>query len=167
MKGTDDFLRIIHNLPDRYHGMIVGVGQDEHILKQQALHWGIEDRVTFTGAVHEPCRAYHAMDAFVFTSHFEHFGLVILEAAACGLPIYTLNVKGGVNEVLQNIKVYKIHTRSPVTLANLIIATEDDKRKSTDNHENRKLINRLYNWKTSVEKLLYEYQHLFKINSII
>lgn len=167
IKSTDRFLEVISHLPDSYHGMIVGEGEDEQLLKQQAQDLGLEDRVTFTGLVSDTCQAYHAMDAFVFTSHFEQFGLVILEAAACGLPVYTLKARGGVNEVLQNVKAYQIHDRSPKALADLIVRTEYDRKKPVENNESRELARRMYSWRASAEKLACEYQQLLGNNSVI
>jgi glycosyltransferase involved in cell wall biosynthesis len=55
-----------------------------------------------TGVVHHPpCSAmdlrthYQSADVFVFPSFFEGFGLVILEAMACGLPVVTTEATAG------------------------------------------------------------------------
>ncbi|MCC6212794.1 MAG: glycosyltransferase family 4 protein [Burkholderiales bacterium] len=53
--------------------------------------------VTLTGAVSlERLREYYqSADVFVFPSFFEGFGLVILEAMACGLPVITTDATAG------------------------------------------------------------------------
>ena len=43
--------------------------------------------VKFTGFVDRPFAAFNAIDIFVFLSYEENQGMVILEAAAAGLPI--------------------------------------------------------------------------------
>jgi len=51
---------------------------------------------TFLGALHgeELASAYRASDCFVFPSRTDTFGLVIIEALACGLPVAALPVTG-------------------------------------------------------------------------
>jgi starch synthase len=63
----------------------------EHKLKD------LPEGVTFAGPVSAPdLRArYQAADVFVFPSFFEGFGLVILEAMACGLPVITTEATAG------------------------------------------------------------------------
>jgi glycosyltransferase involved in cell wall biosynthesis len=63
------------------HGLI-----GSHVQKQvQAL--GLADRVLIAGARDDvPRLMVGAMDAFVFPSHYEGLGLVLLEAQAAGLP---------------------------------------------------------------------------------
>jgi glycosyltransferase involved in cell wall biosynthesis len=53
-------------------------------------------RVTFTGPLSGDTliRLYQMSDCFVFSSHIESFGLVVLEALACGLPVAALPVTG-------------------------------------------------------------------------
>ena len=59
--------------------------------------------VTFTGPRHGEAlaRAYSAADVFVFPSRTDTFGLVILEALACGTPVAAFPVTGP-KDVLSN-----------------------------------------------------------------
>lgn len=70
------------------HLDIVGDGTLRGELTQHAAHLGIADRVTFHGAVaHDQLPALvRRADLHVLTSFHEGFGLVVTEAAACGVP---------------------------------------------------------------------------------
>lgn len=91
--------------------------------------------VTFTGFVDDIIGAYSASDIFFLPSKQETFGLVILEAAACKLPIilqnnkcyeslfkrYTLITSDFVkviNSVKQNKKLYKKYASLSIKMAN-------------------------------------------------
>jgi glycosyltransferase involved in cell wall biosynthesis len=52
--------------------------------------------VVFTGAMagEELASAYRSADCFVFPSHTDTFGLVIIEALACGVPVAAYPVAG-------------------------------------------------------------------------
>jgi glycosyltransferase involved in cell wall biosynthesis len=67
----------------------VGGGDDRARLEQLADRHGVLPRVLFTGEVpgHEKIDHYHLADAFAMPSTGEGFGIVFLEAAACGLPV--------------------------------------------------------------------------------
>ncbi len=68
---------------------IVGDGPDREALTHLAGELGLGERVCFTGFVpHEQLPAlYQAADLFATGSTIETQGLVVLEAAACGLPV--------------------------------------------------------------------------------
>lgn len=102
MKGTDDFLRVFALLPQNFWAIVVGDGSDAQTLKQLATTLNISDRVIFTGILDQPIVAYHAMDVFCLTSHWEPFGLVVAEAMACHVPVVGFACPGGVNELLNH-----------------------------------------------------------------
>jgi rhamnosyl/mannosyltransferase len=71
--------------------MIIGIGSLENELKTLAQVLGVEDRVIWLGSVSqaELIGAYHATTALWFPSNLrsEGFGLVQVEAMACGCPV--------------------------------------------------------------------------------
>lgn len=50
---------------------------------------GVEGRVIFREPVPEVWRYYHALDVYVHPAKWEEFGMSVLEALACGLPVIT------------------------------------------------------------------------------
>lgn len=68
---------------------IVGDGKERKALEAQAEDLGIADKVRFTGRVsREECASLmREHQAFVLGSRVETFGVVFVEAMACGLPI--------------------------------------------------------------------------------
>jgi glycosyltransferase involved in cell wall biosynthesis len=55
----------------------------------------LSKRVTFTGHIHEDMEViYNLADVLLFPSLYEAFGLVPLEAMACGLPVISSRVSG-------------------------------------------------------------------------
>lgn len=121
MKGTDDFLRMIALLPTNYVALVVGSGPDADELKQLAKTLKISERVVFTGILEKTAIAYHAMDVFCLTSHWEPFGLVVAEAMACGLPIVGLSCTGGVNELLTKETGFLIPNRDLEKMAQAVV----------------------------------------------
>jgi glycosyltransferase involved in cell wall biosynthesis len=83
------------------HLLVVGDGPDAAAIRQRAVELGVADRVHLPGQVTE-AEKYAALgiaDAFVSTSQHEGFGLVFLEAMACGLPIVCYD-RGGQTDFL-------------------------------------------------------------------
>lgn len=91
-KGFDEVIlampRLLVQFPNlRY--LIVGEGADRARLTALAKHLGISDHVIFTGKIPESEKVahYNLADAYVMPSTGEGFGIVLIEAAACGLPV--------------------------------------------------------------------------------
>jgi glycosyltransferase involved in cell wall biosynthesis len=83
------------------HLLVVGDGPDAGAIVQRAAACGVQDRIHMLGQVSE-AEKYAALtvaDAFVSTSQHEGFGLVFLEAMACGLPIVCYD-RGGQTDFL-------------------------------------------------------------------
>jgi glycosyltransferase involved in cell wall biosynthesis len=98
-KGADVLLRALSVVPD-LRLIIVGEGPLRSALEALAGSLGIADRVVFAGALADRVLAahYRAADMFVLPSvtSNEAFGLVQLEAHACGLPVISTNLPTGV-----------------------------------------------------------------------
>lgn len=83
--------------------LVTGEGPAESHLRRLAARLGILDQVIFTGYLDRKgslLDCYAAADVFVFASHTETQGLVLLEAMALGLPVVAHAVMGA-REVLR------------------------------------------------------------------
>lgn len=91
-KGHDEVLEVLPDLvidiPDIVY-LICGDGDDRSRLEAKAERLGVDDRVVFAGYVPEEEKAdhYRLADAFVMPGRGEGFGIVYLEALACGVPV--------------------------------------------------------------------------------
>ena len=83
------------------HYVIVGTGDELQHLSSAVQALGLESNVTFAGFVptSELADHYRLCDAFVMPSTKEGFGIVFLEAAACGKPVIAGNSDGSVDAV--------------------------------------------------------------------
>jgi len=91
-KGFDETMEAVAALagdhPDLAY-LICGDGDDRPRLEQKAHDLGIAERVVFAGYIPEDEKAdhYRLADAFVMPGRGEGFGIVYLEALACGVPV--------------------------------------------------------------------------------
>jgi len=80
--------------------MIVGTGPEEYDIKNQAKMFKVSNRVHLIGNVSDDDLPayYYAADVFCLPSHLrsEAYGLVQLEAMACGLPVVSCRIRTGV-----------------------------------------------------------------------
>lgn len=78
---------------------LVGAGPRRAELDTVVSRLGIEDAVTFTGAVDDVWPHFAAADVFVLPSSFEPLGIVVMEAMAASLPVIATRV-GGIPELV-------------------------------------------------------------------
>ncbi len=67
--------------------VILGEGEDRLKLDELIQQLGLRDRVRLPGVMHEPYAAMKQADLFVLSSRHEGFGIVLVEAMACGVPV--------------------------------------------------------------------------------
>jgi D-inositol-3-phosphate glycosyltransferase len=99
LKGIDRLVEAVSLIGIRDCRLIV-IGGDEYSraalerLKQLAVKLNIADRVDFIGAVPQPelPRYYSAADVVAVPSYSETFGMVALEAVACGTPVVSTDI---------------------------------------------------------------------------
>jgi D-inositol-3-phosphate glycosyltransferase len=125
LKGIDILINAAAQLGDEsdFHVLIVGGDrrsrrQVSH-LQELASDLGIGERVCFLGAVdHEQLPLYYnAADICVVPSFYESFGLVALEAMACGTPVVASRVGGLTGTVRDGETGYLISWRCPEPFA--------------------------------------------------
>ena len=97
-KGVDYLIEAFALIPDqKVLLMIVGDGDLRQQFEQLAALSGVADRVIFTGVVpnEELPPYYTAADIFVLPSFPpESFGIVLIEAMACGIPVIAHDIPG-------------------------------------------------------------------------
>ncbi|CAJ53634.1 glycosyltransferase family 4 protein [Haloquadratum walsbyi] len=96
-KGIDKAIRAFAQLDrDDTELLIGGTGRLEASLRELAADLGVVDRVRFLGFVPEEelPTLYSAADLFVLPSEYEGFGIVFMEAMACGTPVIGTDVGG-------------------------------------------------------------------------
>ena len=81
--------------------MMVGEGPEKEKAEQLCRELGIQDKVIFFGNSNEIDTILCQTDLFLLPSKTESFGLVALEAMACGVPVISSNA-GGLPEVNKN-----------------------------------------------------------------
>jgi phosphatidylinositol alpha-1,6-mannosyltransferase len=91
-KGIDEVLTAMPLLLKRFPTLkyiVVGEGSDRARLEGFAQRMGISKHVIFAGRVPESqiVAHYNLADAYVMPSTGEGFGIVLIEAAACGVPV--------------------------------------------------------------------------------
>lgn len=91
-KGMDVNIRAIQKLRERYPDIeytVIGYGQEYNALRELTKSLGLENHIRFVGQVeHEKVLRYiNNCDVFSLPSWDEAFGVVYIEAMACGKPV--------------------------------------------------------------------------------
>lgn len=98
--------------------LVIGRGDDQPRLAALAEEMGVRDRVVFAGFV--PTEAlvahYRLADAYVMPSQ-EGFGIVYLEAMACGLPVLSGNQDGSADPLQDGRLGWRVPHRDPQAVA--------------------------------------------------
>jgi D-inositol-3-phosphate glycosyltransferase len=124
LKGVDILVSAAAQLSNREVTLLLVGGDDgaadlRRELEEQAAAEGIGANVRFEGAVaHDTLPLYYsAADVVVVPSYYESFGLVAVEAMACGTPVVASRVGGLVSTVVDGVSGYLIPWRCPEPFA--------------------------------------------------
>jgi D-inositol-3-phosphate glycosyltransferase len=133
LKGIDNLLRaialVVEERPDLREGLVVPIVggdldricEDDEMVRLQELReeLGIGDIVTFLGAKDQDTLQYYyaAAEMVVMPSDYESFGMVALEAMACGTPVIASDVGGLAFLVRHERTGYRVPARDPDALA--------------------------------------------------
>jgi L-malate glycosyltransferase len=168
--GIDTLLRAFALLPAEHAGAplalrIVGDGPQRAELQALARQLGLGERVQFNGAVAHaevPLRL-RGFDVFVAASRLdsESFGVAVIEASACGLPVVVTRV-GGLPEVVRDGETGLIVERDdPAALAAALRRlVEDATLRSRLGRAGRAWVQAQYEWRACVQHMIGVYRSL-------
>lgn len=144
--------------------VLVGGGELIFDLEDLAKKLKIQDRVTFAGWQSDErlVKFYQAADLFVLpsTDRSEAFGIVLIEAMACGLPVIASDLPGVRSVVRNNVTGLLVPPGEVDSLSHAIekILTDDNIRNSFSRNAVQ-YVNNNYRWDGIIEKLVDIYNN--------
>jgi len=97
-RGADLMVDTLQLLPDKMRNSlrILAVGSKNNLksLAEMFAKCGLEEQLIMRSKTDDIARYYHAIDLLFYPARIEEFGLVVLEAAACGTPILSSRAVG-------------------------------------------------------------------------
>ncbi|ONI79978.1 glycosyl transferase [Actinosynnema sp. ALI-1.44] len=106
----------------------LGTDPEAEQLRRQAAEWGVADRVRLVGSVSraDMPQLLRSAAAVVCTPWYEPFGIVPLEAMACGRPVVASAVGGLTDTVVHKVTGLHVPPRSPRALTEALRQLLDD-----------------------------------------
>ena len=166
IRAAAEMIKIEPNLRSRLEIAIVGGASgsttEPSKLRELAAWLGINDMIRFvepTDRSHLP-EWYRASDIVVVPSHSESFGLVALEAQACGTPVVATAVGGLRTAIRDGISGLLVDGHDPKSWASVLyrLAIEEDRRielgRGALEHASH------FGWQATAEKMLAVYDSL-------
>ena len=157
----DIWAEIVKTKPD-WILEIYGDGPLKKQLQNQIDKLNLSSHVLLMGTTKNIQKKYIEASIFLMTSVYEGFGMVLLEAMQCGLPVISYDTLEGVKEILDgqfgiNVECYN----KDKFINELLLMIEDTKKRKLYSNKAKKRSNE-YN----KEKILEEWWKLFKGDKI-
>ncbi len=158
-KNIDVFLQAVAETKKenkKIKAIIIGDGPEKKNLERLTTRLKLNNNVKFLGNVPTDTEVYSLIKsskAFVLPSSREGFGVVVIEAFACGVPVITVNEKdNAAKDLVKMGKTGEVCELNKVSLAMSIKKVLSKNLKANCLKEAEK-----YNWETIMESLRKEY----------
>jgi len=149
--------RAVEKLGPPYHLLVVGGNERRRLSPQQTLLPYEQDTARLT-------RLLASCDALIHAGEHETFGLVFLEAMACGRPV--IGVRSGAVAEIVDASVGRIAESGDVgSLADAVCALYEGGIEQLGKQA-RERVERRYSWERTLTQQLARYAHLIRHNEI-
>lgn len=125
-KGFLDAISVFNEFEKRNPGWqlnIIGDGEEKIKIKESIKNYNLENKVILHGFRKKDYiyKSNSESSIFLMTSYEESFGMVLIEAAASGLPLISYDSAQGAKEIIEeNKNGYLIKNRNPEEMINKI-----------------------------------------------
>jgi D-inositol-3-phosphate glycosyltransferase len=139
-------------------------GKSSEMARIQALReqYNLQDLVVFAGKRSQETLPYYysAAEAVVVPSHYESFGMVALEAMACGTPVVASEVGGLAYLVQDGITGFTVPVDEPQALADRLYQLLDDEKLRTQMSKQAVEAAQDYSWWNITSRLMAVYREV-------
>jgi len=145
---------------------ITGEGPDREMLEALVVELGLGSQVTFHGAVpHDRVPAMiNRLDIFVALSRFESFGVAILEAAACEVPVIVSDAEGLAEVTIDGVNGYIVPRENVDSAATAMMKLiEDPSLRKKFGRAGRQHVIDEYSWDKSLDRMEEAYMKTVKL----
>jgi len=139
-KGIDTVIEALPRIIDAFGDVsyvVAGDGPDGARLKDLALRLGVGAYVRFIGRVPQEdlCACYSSADVFVTVARdeppsVEGFGLVFLEAGACGVPVVGSRSGGIEDAIVEGVTGHLVQPSDPDAVARVVLSLLRDPKRA-------------------------------------
>ena len=141
--------------------LIVGDGSLRKKLEELTESLNLSNSVRFIGRVHnnEVVEYLHMIDIFVAPSLSESFGVAVVEASSCGIPVIASDVGGFPEVVMHSETGFLVPPKDPEAIASKIIKLiEEPSLRQQLGIEGRKFVLENFEWNLCANKMekIYE-----------
>ena len=166
LKGFQDVIKAVHQLLTSkkikdIQYLIIGEGPYRNKLGQLINELGLDDHVHLAGFAEKgDIQDYFSQsNIFIGPSHTEGFGLVFVEALACGLPVIGSNT-GGIPEIVTSDVGLLVEPENVDDIANAIISLHDNYHR----YDPEKMIEKasLFSWDNISDQYLRLYKQVIQ-----
>lgn len=184
LKGVDTLIRAIAHMRTRgvgekYPHYLAIIGGDPNAnerdmnsemarLQNLSRELGLQDLVLYLGKRSQSSLPYYysAADVLIMPSHYESFGMVALEAMACGTPVVASQVGGLAFLIQDGVTGFVVPGGDPVALSDRLteLISQPDLRKRLG--EQAAAYAREYAWEIITDRVLDLYYEVLKVPAV-
>jgi glycosyltransferase involved in cell wall biosynthesis len=147
--------------------VIAGEGSEKEVFTEQVKRLGLENKVIFVGKVQhlDVPKILNQFHIYVALSNYESFGVAVIEASACAIPVVVSDA-GGLKEVVKNGKTGVIVPRQNAGSAAQALAqlVENPALRQEMGRAGREHVQELYDWHSNVDHMEALYHRILTEN---